>query len=275
MSGDRRATEGFSFAARSGLSGNGLPYNLIGKGPRLLVLFQGLTLQNAPMSDMEARYTRSLYSSLIEDHTILVLGRRQGLPDGCTIADMANDCAEMIEHEIARPVDVIGLSTGGSICQQFALDHPHLLRRLVIHSSAHTLGPLGKSAQLRVRDLAREGRWRECGAILMEMVVPPAWYRGAIVGMGSLMMAIGTPQSPSDLIVTIDAEDRFDCRERLGEVRAPTLLIAGERDPFYTPELFRATAEGIPGCRLVLYQGMGHPAKGQQFQSDLSAFLCV
>ena len=259
--------------ARSGLTRNGLPYNRIGDGPNPLVLFQGLTLENAPMGAIEARYTRSMYSALTKEHTLFVVGRRQGLPDGYTIADMANDYAEMIEHEIARPVDVIGLSTGGSICQQFALDHPDLLRRLVIHSSAHTLGPLGKSAQLRVRDRAREGRWRECGAILMEMVAPPGWYRGAIVGMGSLMMALGAPKSPSDLVVTIDAEDRFDCRDRLGEVRAPTLLVAGERDPFYTPELFRSTAEAIPECRLVLYQGMGHPAKGQQFQSDLLAFL--
>jgi pimeloyl-ACP methyl ester carboxylesterase len=40
---------------------------------------------------------------------------------------------------------------------------------------------------------------------------------------------------------------------------APTLLVAGGRDRFYTPELFRETADGIPGARMALYQNKGHP----------------
>ena len=50
-------------------------------------------------------------------------------------------------------------------------------------------------------------------------------------------------------------------------------MIAGEEDPFYTPELFRETAEGIPNARLILYPGMGHTATGKQFGRDLLAFL--
>ena len=35
-------------------------------------------------------------------------------------------------------------------------------------------------------------------------------------------------------------------------------LVAGGRDRFYSPELFRETAERIPGARLALYQHKGH-----------------
>lgn len=66
---------------------------------------------------------------------------------------------------------------------------------------------------------------------------------------------------------------RFDFTKRLAEIVAPTLVIAGERDPFYSVELFRATAAGIPNARLVLYPGMGHPAAGKQFARDVLAFL--
>ena len=45
---------------------------------------------------------------------------------------------------------------------------------------------------------------------------------------------------------------------RLHRIAAPTLLVAGDRDRFYTPELFRETAERIPGARLRLYPGKGH-----------------
>jgi len=259
--------------APSGHTRNGLPYNRLGDGPDVLVVFQGLTFENAPMHGLEARFTMPMYSFLSPDYTVFVVNRRKGLPPDCTIKDMADDYAEMIEQEFGGPVDVIGLSTGGSVCQEFAADHPDLVRKLVIHSSAYKLGPAGKDGQLQARDFAREGRWKRVGAAMMEFVLPPVWYRGALISVGSLLIALGAPGDPSDMIATIDAEDRFDFHERLGEISAPTLLVAGANDPAYTPELFRETAAGIPDCRLVLYPGVGHPAKGRQFERDVLAFF--
>ena len=52
---------------------------------------------------------------------------------------MADDHTTMIREQLESPVDVIGTSSGGSIAQHFATDHPDLVRRLVSHSSAYTL----------------------------------------------------------------------------------------------------------------------------------------
>jgi pimeloyl-ACP methyl ester carboxylesterase len=81
------------------------------------------------------------------------------------------------------------------------------------------------------------------------------------------------PEDPSDLVVTIEAEDKFNFKERLAQITAPTLVVAGDEDPFYTEALFRETAEGIPNARLILYKGMGHPASGKQFRRDVLQFL--
>jgi pimeloyl-ACP methyl ester carboxylesterase len=84
---------------------------------------------------------------------------------------------------------------------------------------------------------------------------------------------LGAPKDPSDTVVTLEAEDKFNFKERLAQITAPTLVAAGEQDPFYTPALFRETAAGIPHARLILYPGMGHPASGKHFQQDVLAFL--
>ena len=73
--------------------------------------------------------------------------------------------------------------------------------------------------------------------------------------------------------MTVEAEDKHDFKDRLGEISAPTLVVAGDRDPFYTETLFRETAEDIPEARLILYPGMGHPASGKHFGRDVLAFL--
>jgi pimeloyl-ACP methyl ester carboxylesterase len=41
-------------------------------------------------------------------------------------------------------------------------------------------------------------------------------------------------------------------------IAVPTLVIGGERDRFYSAELFRQTAHAVPGGRLILYSGKGH-----------------
>jgi pimeloyl-ACP methyl ester carboxylesterase len=48
------------------------------------------------------------------------------------------------------------------------------------------------------------------------------------------------------------AEVAPDLGERLGEITAPTLVIAGERDTVYSAEIFRRTADGVRDGRLII-----------------------
>lgn len=264
---------GSTLTAEAGLTHNGLPYNRRGDGPRAAVVFPGLSFENRPLKGMEVRSTFGSLRSLLPEYTLYALGRKRGLRQGCSLADMADDYAEAVHREFAKPVDVIGTSTGGSLALQFAADHGDLVRRLVIHSAAHRLGPAGKDVQLLLRDLARDGKWREAAAALVEFILEPSWYRGPAVRLGSALMARTAPDDPSDLIATIEAEDAFDLRDRLAEIKSPTLVIAGTADPFYSEKLFRETAGGIPGAKLVLYPGMGHPARGPEFRREVREFL--
>lgn len=262
----------------SGYFRNGLPFNRHGRGPRPLVVFLGLMFSHEPMPG--ARFARmfSGYGFLDEDYTVFLVNRRPDLRPGCTLQDMSDDYAEMIRAEFGGPVDVIGVSTGGSICLHFAADHPDLLRRLVVHSGAHRLGEAGKALQLRLAEMARAGNWREANAVSMRFLFSRDGKLNPllrpVIGLGAgLAAAFGAPKDASAFVATVEAEDRMAFQRRLGEIRAPALVAAGEQDPFYTPELFRETAAGIPGARLALYPGVGHPAAGEAFRRDVRAFL--
>jgi len=252
---------------------NGLPYNRLGHGPRTLVLLQGLLFENKPLPERSARMMLSMYSFLQEAYTTYAVLRRPGLPAGYSMRDMANDHAVMIREELGGPVDVLGTSTGGSIAQHLAADHPELVHRLVLHASAYTLGDAGKEAQMRVAHLAGQGKWRKASADYLGFIMSPSRFGKITAAFGSLFMALTAPDDPSDLIVTVEAEDRHDFRDRLAEITMPTLVIAGARDPFYTEALLRETAAGIPSARLVLYADKGHAPAGKQFARDVLGFL--
>jgi pimeloyl-ACP methyl ester carboxylesterase len=238
------------------------------------VIFEGLGFENKPMPSHMAA---GLYRFLEQDYTTYCVTRKPGLPSGYSMHNMSYDYAAMIKEECGRPVDVIGVSTGGSIAQHFAADHPDLVRRLVLHSTAHTLGEAGKAVQWRIGELARQGHRREACTIMLGLILPPAGIKRSVgrlaVWIAGFMLPLILPKDLSDLVITIEAEDKHTFKDRLSEINAPTLVVAGAKDPFYSESLFRETAEGIPHARLILYQGMGHPASGKHFRQDVLAFL--
>ena len=142
--------------------------------------------------------------------------------------------------------------------QQFAIDHPQLVRRLVLAATACRLSPHGREVQRRFAELVRQGRPRRAYGFLGPTLAATAAGGRAFAALMWLFGASQRVDDPSDMLVTVAAEDTFDASPGLPHVTAPTLLVAGDRDRFYSPELFRETAERIPGARLLLYPGKGH-----------------
>jgi pimeloyl-ACP methyl ester carboxylesterase len=256
--------------ASAGYSHNGLPYNHMGNGTRTLVIFQGTVFQNKPFSPLLNWVYNSFYKPLEDDFTIYSVLRKPNMPEGYTLKNMADDYAMMIKEEFGEQIDIIGLSSGGSIAQYFAADHPELVRKLIIHSGAYTLSDSTRRIQMQVASLARQRKWM--AAYIAQL--SPGNRSKAVVWIGALVAVLsGVPKDPSDLVVATEAEDKHNFKERLAQIKATTLVVAGADDPFYSETLFRETAEGIPNARLILYKGIGHPAHGEQFGRDVLMFL--
>jgi pimeloyl-ACP methyl ester carboxylesterase len=261
---------------RTGTMHGGLPYFALGEGPPLVV-FSGLTPEHANPPPLGLRLDVQTLKPFAPNRTVYQLNRKPGLAEGASMQDIANDHAEALRKEFDGPVDIIGISTGGSVVQQFAIDHPDLLKRLVLASTACRLGEHGRALQRRMLEHAEKGNGRAgFREISAGMIANPIGSRLAGWGgwlLGPFMM--GNPSDLSDMMITLRAEDVFDATPNLGRITAPTLIVCGAKDRFYSPELFRATADGIPNARLVMYEGKGHVGalSGKAFARDVLAFL--
>jgi pimeloyl-ACP methyl ester carboxylesterase len=160
------------------------------------------------------------------------------------MSDIAGHLVGAIEHDIGQPVFLQGTSTGGSVVLQLAVDRPELVRRLVVVSAAYRLGPAGRAQQAEMARLIRAGQPREAWASAITAVLPPA---------GRM-----TPADATDMLVTLEAEDAFDVEASLPRVTAPTLVIGGGRDDFYSEEQFRGTAAGVQDGRVHIFPDWGH-----------------
>ena len=241
------------------------------------MVFPGIGMTNSNPTGVQRWGELRLLSPLARAFTVYRVGRRVGLRPKTTMADLANDYAVALEEEFDGPVDVLGISTGGSIALQLAVDRPTMLRRLVVAGAAYRLSEYGREFQRRTAELSAAGDRR--GLARMQAPDVTDSRLGQRIAGGLLWLAgplfIRREWDPSDMIATIEAEDAFDVGERLGEISAPTLMIGGGRDRFYPVELFRETARRIPSARLVIYEERAHGGTfaDRRFGKDVSAFL--
>jgi pimeloyl-ACP methyl ester carboxylesterase len=239
------------------MSAASLPHFHQGSGAPLVVV-PGLSGRRGTPARLRQWMQHQEVADFVDNRAVWSIDRRHDLEPGITIAEIAAEYAETIGELFDGPVDIMGISTGGSIALQLAADHPDLVRRLVLVSSAHRLSDRGRDTQREVAALLREGRPRKAAAVFLANTGSTRLNHTVRGWAGLIAHRAVVGHLDPDLLVTLDAEDDFDLEERLGAIEAPTLIAGGERDSFYSCELFENTSRRMPNARLSLYPGAGH-----------------
>jgi pimeloyl-ACP methyl ester carboxylesterase len=160
-------------------------------------------------------------------------GQRFGLPQAPALLGSLAESLELPE----RSVDLVGHSLGGLVCARLAAERPDLVRRLVLVAPAGAL----PSAALRAHVLPLAATLARSGPRLVRLAALDA----ARAGPATLWRAARQLLS-------------YDVRADLASVRAPTLLLWGERDGLVPPSLGEAFRAMLPDARLQLLAGAGH-----------------
>lgn len=146
------------------------------------------------------------------------------------------------------PVVLVGHSMGGAVAQIEALARPERLAGLIL---------IGTGARLRVLprllDLLREDP-REGQRLIRELSFAAGAPRERLEAVDRILREGAPLVTLGDLL----ACDRFDVRDRLAEIRTPTLIVAGTEDRLTPVKYGRFLAERIPGTRLVEVAAAGH-----------------
>ncbi len=237
-------------AVTEGELSTGLPYLKVGVGPPLVVA-SSLSARHANPTGVRRRMSLAWAAPFAEHFTVYLVNRRPGLIPGTTMSDLAADYAGAIERDLGGPVMVHGTSAGGAVVLQLGIDRPDLVTRMVVSAAACRLAPQARLEQAEILRLVRQGHGRRATARLFASAVsgPASRLAGAAGWLAGSMAA----DNRSDMVITLAAEESFDAEPGLGRVQAPTLVLGGTGDKYYSEELFRRTAAGMPdGCTVIL-----------------------
>lgn len=253
----------------------GYAYARIGSGPRHLVVFPGIN-DTFQQTAERRKFLAWFCGGFAENRTIYVISRPAGLTPGYTLRDLAAGLARVFDGRFDR-VDLMGVSMGGAIAQEFAADYPHHVDRLILALAGPGMVPGKRVLYERWIALARARRWRDLYLDLVERTYGPS-RRAAFDGLlpaGDHDFA-ERPAESGDFIAAVEACMAHDARPRLGRIRAPTLVLGGTDDQIVPVEAFRELADLIPNAQLTLFEGAGHGVFEQEkeaFDRAIVAFL--
>ncbi len=194
---------------------------------------------------------------------------------GWTIRRVAGQMAGLLEELGSGPVYVVGLSMGGVIAQQFALDFPHLTKSLVLVSTFSVLRPqaLGSWAYFIRRAVSVLTQGPEAQAQVVARRLFPDPKDQALREMFIEIVGRADPRAYRRAMAALGL---FNSRKRLREINVPTLVVTGADDSTVSPARQKLLVDGIPGARQVVILHAGHAVgvdQAEQFNQVLLEFL--
>ena len=188
---------------------------------------------------------------------------------------MAADVAALLDALDAAPAHVVGLSLGGCVALSLALDHGARVRSLTLVNTFARLVPAGPRGALRMLarlSLLACAPMRVVAAHVARGLFPRADQRELY--LAAVASLAGNPRRT--YLASIRGLASFDVRRRLGEIRRPTLVVAGDRDTTVPLGSKRLLQQSIPGAELIVVEDSGHVTpcdQPERFNAILLRFI--
>jgi 3-oxoadipate enol-lactonase len=186
---------------------------------------------------------------------------RYDQPGRNSIDELGADLLERLDRNGFERVSICGLSLGGATAMWVAANARERVDRLVLACTSARFG--------------EPEPWRERAGVVRDQGLEPIadgivtrWFTPAApreVVARFRRMLVATP--PESYAASCEAIARWDFREQLAEITAPTLVIAAAEDHATPPEHSELIARAIPGARLVVLRNAAHLANVEQAEA--------
>jgi pimeloyl-ACP methyl ester carboxylesterase len=248
-----------------------LLYRVSGKGPFALVM---------PVPWGLDSYIQTRGFSSLSFYLALVTFDPRGVGGSSMVRSEAEFSRDTTTRDAAIVADAVGLprsvvighSGGGAVALAYTLAFPKRVSHLILVSSAAWWSDPSPLRTDRVFPETEEEMRRQMREEIDRSVLHPEVFARA---MEELLPRMRFSPGRLKWIVTVGAKT-YDVRDRLAEIRVPTLIVHGRQDGRVPPERARELHEGIPGSRLRILEDCGHwphVEKRPEFVAAVKEFL--
>lgn len=250
-----------------------MDYISFGTGKRILIMIPGLGDGMMTVKGKALPFAWA-YRMFAKDFTVYLFSRKNELEEGCSIRDMAKDLKIAMDKLGIKKADIMGVSQGGMIAEYMAIDYPEVVNKLIL---VVTIGRQNECIQSNVKRwiaLAEQNRYGEA----MKDITVRMYTEEYIQKYRIILNVVGLFPGPKNKVRFLRMAKsciKHSLFEELMQIKAPTLIIGGERDETVTGEASREIAKQIKGSELYMYEEYGHGlySEAEDFNQRVFDFL--
>lgn len=194
-------------------------------------------------------------------------------PGPYTIALMASDAAAVLDAAGVPSAHIFGISMGGMVAQEFALQYPERVQSLILGCTAPG-GSNAKRAEPAAIELLRTSSQmtrEQAAEAAIPFIYDPATPRHLLDE--DIAMRLAWPTKPAGYLAQLQAILGWESFSRLPQITAPTLVIHGKGDRLVPTGNGELIAGRIPGAQLVLLERASHLFSTDQPEAAEKAIL--
>ena len=233
-------------------------YVSFGNGAKKLVVLPGLS-DGLMTVKGKAAFLAGSYKKFFKDYTVYMFSRKNDMPKGYSIRDMAADQAKAMKQLGIYSAYILGVSQGGIIAQYIAIDYPQLVEGLILAVTAPYANKIVTDAVKGWMEMAAKGDHTTLMIDTAEKMYTRK-YMEKNRKMFPVLARLTKPKSYERFFRNCEAILSFDAREELSKICCPTFVIAGDDDNTVGNDAPSEFKERIENSTLHIYNGYGHGA---------------
>jgi 3-oxoadipate enol-lactonase len=185
------------------------------------------------------------------------VGRSEAPAGPYSIAQMAADAAAVLNAARVNTAHIFGMSMGGMIAQEFALQYPKKVRSLILGCTAAGGPQAIRAEQEALNVLMTRGQDPDQFAKAISPFIYDQGTRAERIEEDTAVRRKWYPSADA-YFAQLQAVMAWEAYSRIGGIAAPTLVIHGENDRLVPPENAKLIAARIPGAKLVVIPRASH-----------------
>ena len=214
-----------------------------------------------------------MYKVFAKHFRVYAFSRKNDLPDGATTRDMADDLASIMDKLGISKAHVFGVSQGGMIAQDLAINYPDKVQSLVLAVTAARPNDVLTDSILTWLDMADKKDYR---GIMLDTAERS--YTGSYLKRGKIMnevISLFKPKVYSRFRTLAKSCLTHDVYNELEKITCPTLIIGAAQDKVLGPEASVEMSERIKGSELYMYEDYSHGVyeQAKDFNERVLRFL--
>lgn len=238
---------------------NGTPiyYQERGEGEPL-VLLMGFGADGDVWEKHVAEYEKHFRCIILDNRGVGKSGHPKG-PYSTSL--MADDTVAVMNHLGISHAKVAGISMGGAIAQELAIQYPQKVSCLVLISTWPFFNNYAKTVYENLKKLRVTSKPEDFMELLQLWIFAPPYYEIELDDLKEGQAAAASnksPQTQAGFEGQLDACINHDTVDRLHKIKVPTLVTIGEMDIFTPPPFSDILHQKISGSKLVNFPTGGH-----------------